>query len=72
MAIDGYVLKLDLPEMREMISLLRGYSNNLNQLAKRANATNRVYDTDIQEVLESQERLWGAANDILTKLASLG
>lgn len=72
MAIDGYVLKLDLPEMREMISLLRRYSNNLNQLAKRANATNRVYDTDIQEVLESQERLWGAANDILTKLASLG
>ena len=33
-AIDGYVLKLDLPELKEMISLLRRSSNNLNQIAK--------------------------------------
>ena len=31
MAIDGYVIKLELPELREMISLLRRSSNNLNQ-----------------------------------------
>ena len=35
MAIDGYVVKLDLPELREMVSLLRYSSNNLNQLARR-------------------------------------
>ena len=38
MAIDGYVVKLDLPELREMVSLLRRSSNNLNQLARKANA----------------------------------
>ncbi len=32
MAIDGYVVKLDLPELRELVSLLRYSSNNLNQL----------------------------------------
>ena len=34
MAIDGYVVKLDLPELRELVSLLRYSSNNLNQLTK--------------------------------------
>ena len=33
MAIDGYVVKLDLPELRELVSLLRYSSNNLNQLS---------------------------------------
>ena len=33
-AIDGYVLRLDLPELKEMVSLLRRSSNNLNQIAK--------------------------------------
>ena len=28
MAIDGYVVKLDLPELRELVSLLRYSSNN--------------------------------------------
>ena len=37
-AIDGFIIKLDLPELREMISLLRRSSNNLNQLARKANA----------------------------------
>ena len=37
MAIDGYVVKLDLPELREMVSLLRYSSNNLNQLTVLAN-----------------------------------
>ena len=41
-AIDGYVVQLDLPELREMVSLLRRSSNNLNQLARRANETGRI------------------------------
>ena len=43
MSIDGYILKLDLPEIKEMISLLRRSSNNLNQIAKRINQTGRLY-----------------------------
>ena len=70
-AIDGYVVKLDLPELREMVSLLRGTSNNVNQIAKRANETGPVYDADIECVLENQERLWSAANEILARLAAI-
>ena len=70
-AIDGYVLKLDLPELKEMISLLRRSSNNLNQIAKRVNETGRIYDTDIEYLRGNQEQLWAAANEILTRLAAL-
>ncbi len=70
-AIDGYVLKLDLPELKEMISLLRRSSNNLNQIAKRVNETGRIYDADMECLRENQERLWDAASEILTKLAAL-
>lgn len=70
-AIDGYVLKLDFPELKEMVSLLRRSSNNLNQIAKRVNETSRIYDADIECLLANQEQLWSAANEILTRLAQL-
>lgn len=70
-AIDGYVLKLDLPELKEMISLLRRSSNNLNQIAKRVNETGRIYEADMECLRKNQERLWDAASEILTKLAAL-
>ena len=70
-SIDGYVVRLDLPEFREMVSLLRRSSNNLNQIAKRVNETSRIYDADIDCLKENQEKIWSAANGILTRLASI-
>jgi len=71
MSIDGYILKLDLPELKEMISLLRRTSNNLNQIAKRMNQTGRLYGEDLEDILQNQERLWQEANVILAKLSAL-
>ena len=71
MALDGYVVKLDLPELKEMISLLRHTSNNLNQLAKRANANARIYNDDLADIQVSLDRLWDAANEILRALAQV-
>ena len=34
MALDGYCLNLDLPQLRRMAYLLQNCSNNLNQVAK--------------------------------------
>ena len=70
-AIDGYVIRLELPELKEIVSLLRRSSNNLNQLTKRVHETGRVYDTDLEDIVQNQERLWQAANDILAVLAKL-
>ncbi len=71
MAIDGYVVKLEMPELKEMLTLLRRSSSNINQIAKRVNETGRLYREDIEEILSNQERLWQAANEILTQLSSL-
>ena len=54
-----------------MVSLLRYSSNNLNQLTKRVHETGRIYDADLDDLHQSQERLWDAARDILSALAKL-
>ena len=71
MAIDGSVLRIDLPQLDEMISLMRRTGNNINQIAKHANSNGRVYDTDISEVLENQTRIWQGISDILNRLSEL-
>ncbi len=71
MAIDGFVVNLELPELGELVSLLRRSSNNLNQLTRRVHETGRIYDADMEDLRQSQERLWDAAQKILTSLAKI-
>lgn len=71
LAIDGYVLKLDLPELKELISLMRRISNNENQIAKRLNATDRIYDTELEEIKKNQAEIWDGINKIIKSLALL-
>ena len=71
MAIDGYVVKLDLPELRELVSLLRYSSNNINQLTRRVHETGRVYAADMDDILQNQERIWQAASGILSRLVAI-
>ena len=71
MAIDGYVLKLDMTEMKEMVSLLRRISSNVNQIAKRANETGRAYATDLEEIQNQQEQLWTAMRNVLQKFIAM-
>lgn len=71
MAIDGYVVKLDLPELRELVSLLRYSSNNLNQLTRRVHETGRIYAADMDDILQNQERIWQTVSGILSQLAAI-
>ena len=52
MAIDGYIIQLDMTEIRELTRLLSICSNNLNQYVKRANETGRIYAADIEDLSE--------------------
>ena len=58
MALDGYLIHLYLSEVREMIRLLRNATNNLNQIAKVANATGNIYGGEIKMMQERYELLW--------------
>ena len=71
MALDGYVVRLELPELKEMVSLMRYSSNNLNQLARRVHETGRIYDADLEDISRRQETLWDGVHRILTQLAKL-
>lgn len=71
MAMDGYILKLDLPELKEMISLMRRTSNNMNQIARRFNETGRIYDVDIQDIQAQQEQLWAGLSALLSRISAL-
>lgn len=70
-SIDGYVVHLDIPELREMLINLHRSGANLNQLAKRVNETGRFYAADLEDLLQSQARLQAAADGILEKLSFL-
>ena len=71
MALDGYVVRLELQELKEMVSLMRYSSNNLNQLARRVHETERIYDADLEDISRRQEALWDGVHQVLTQLAKL-
>ena len=71
MALDGYVVRLELPELKELVSLMRYSSNNLNQLARRAHETGRIFDADLEDISRRQEALWDGVHQVLTQLAKL-
>ena len=66
MVIDGYIIKLDTSDIRQMISLLRHSSNNLNQIARRANQM-QVTTADLKEakllMREINDRMKAAGGD---------
>ena len=70
-AIDGYVVNLDLPELRELTMLLRRSSANLNKLTKRIHETNRIYDADLESLRAEFDKLLDAASMIIFKLAAI-
>lgn len=71
MAIDGYIIKLELPELSELLSLLRRTSNNVNQIARRVHETGNIYDTDLEDILQKQQELWAGVNEILSRLGGI-
>ena len=71
MALDGYCLNLDIPQLRRMAYLLQNCSNNLNQVAKRANENGKIYSADLADLRTRLDELISIGKQILTKLANL-
>lgn len=71
MAIDGYVIRLDLSDLKEVSRLMGINSNNLNQYAKKANETGSIYLKDIKVLQEQHEKIWEELREIKLKLASI-
>lgn len=50
MAIDGYIIQVDHTDIKAMTAEIQKIGVNVNQIAKRANATSSVYQEDIEEI----------------------
>ena len=71
MAVDGYVVRVDMTDVKELAALLRTCSNNLNQIAKRVNSTGNLYGEDIADLKARYGELWGAFSSLLSKFEDL-
>ena len=52
MALDGYILRLEIPELKEYVAMQRVHSRRFNEIAKRVNETGRLYPEDVTEMKE--------------------
>lgn len=68
MALNGYILTFNMPELHKAITFMGSLSNNINQLTKRVNATVTIYQSELDEIQTQQQRLWELLNDILIRL----
>ena len=71
MAIDGYVVNLDVSGIQETVRLLRICSNNLNQYARRANEGGSIYQGEIRDLQIQLEKIWQTASGTMEALAAI-
>lgn len=71
MVLDGYIVRLDLGDVRKMVQLLSNSTSNLNQIAKRVNADGSIFASDIADIQDHYERLWEQVEAILKGLAKI-
>jgi SepF-like predicted cell division protein (DUF552 family) len=71
MAIDGYVVNLDISDVKECSRLLRSVSNNVNQLAKHTNEGGRVSADKLADVQEHLSAVWEQQDKIIRSLSKI-
>ena len=63
----GYVYDVDYSFLREYNTELGRISSSLNQIAKRINSTNHVYQEDMDEVKELMKQVWHTQKSMLSQ-----
>ena len=71
MVIDGYIVKLDIPELKEILHQLGHIGNNVNQMARKLNAGGSIYRKDIAEVNAKLDAIYTQLEKILKRLSKI-
>lgn len=71
MVIDGYIVKLDIPELKEITHLLGPIGNNINQMARKLNTGGSIYHEDLAEVNAKLDAVYKLQRRILKKFAKI-
>ena len=68
MAIDGYIINLNTADIKTFTGERAAIGRNINQIAKRVNAGDSLYQADIQEIRERLDEIWQLQRRILSSL----
>ena len=71
MALNGMIINLDLTDVRECSRLLRIVSNNVNQVAKRANESGNIYAADLTDIQSRLDEIWQQQDKIIRSLTKI-
>lgn len=71
MLIDGYIITLDLQEVKGHTAQLQKIGVNVNQIAKRINETGRIYADDMDEIKHVMEEVWRLERRLLLQFKGL-
>lgn len=71
MAVDGMIINLNMPELKEALSLLRYSGNNINQIAKKLNEGRNIYVSDIEDIKNNQTQILKLVREIYLKLSKI-
>ncbi len=71
MLIDGYIITLDLQEVKGHTAQLQKIGVNINQIAKRINETERIYADDMDEIKRAMEEVWRLERRLLLQFKGL-
>ena len=71
MAVDGYVVRVDMDGILETVKLLRSISSNVNQIAKRCNETRSLYAQDVEDLRQGYTQVWTEIGKLLKKFETL-
>ena len=71
MALNGYILHVDLSPIKELVSLQRRCANNLNQVAIHVNTYGGIYPDEIKALQRDYADLWEPLSDLLKKLSAV-
>jgi hypothetical protein len=58
MLIDGYVINVDISDIKAVAAEMQKIGVNINQIARRVNATSRIYEQDFIEINGKVEEIW--------------
>ena len=68
MAIDGYIIYVDVKNIKQYIQELQAIGKNINQITKRVNSTTNIYKEDIDEIKARLDEIWQLQRYILSNL----
>ena len=71
MAVNGYVVQLDMSSVVELVKLLRSISSNVNQIARRCNETRNLYAQDVEDLRQGYDRVWQEVYALIRKFENL-